>query len=101
MIAYIEIPHQRPAKLYWYDDAAEVISAAITYAEQHDVAYDEPLEFQEAHHLLAGDLHGHFVVMDQADIEYVRLHVEQLRHQHHRIAPMIDELEAAFAEQDD
>jgi len=91
MIALIEIPHQRPARINWYEDRDELESAAIQYAAQSD--REEPVDFDSAVHCLADDWHGHLLVQEAADIEAVRRYAG---HQGHRVCALVGELEEAF-----
>jgi hypothetical protein len=94
MLALISIPHQTPAKLVLYDDRQEVIDAAIEYAEES--VRPEPEDFDEAVHCLADDWHGFLLVESAEDLGDVVHYVTANKHQAHRIAVFVPEIQEAF-----
>lgn len=91
MIAIIEIPHQRKARLHWYAGEVDVIEAAIEYAAESD--RDEPVDFQSAIDCLADDWHGRLIVQSAADVADVAAYTG---HQEYVVAAMLDELREEF-----
>jgi len=91
MIAIIEIPHQTPARLHWYEDQDAVIDAAWEYAGNSD--RPEPKTFDDALACLADDWSDHLLVESADDIQWVE---KYQGHQAHRIHPMVDELREAL-----
>lgn len=66
MIAIIEIPHQRKARLHWYVDEAAVVADASDQSEH--AGDDYPDTFGEAIKYLADDLNRQMVVSTTADV---------------------------------
>jgi hypothetical protein len=97
MIALIEIPHRRPAKVNWYDSPAVLIHEAESIAtefgdgEIHRHGFDSPVE-NAAFELSLGWV-GWVLIRSFADIEHVR---NYNGHQGPRIRAMVDELVAKF-----
>ena len=105
MIALLEIPHERPAKLHWYDDANQLIRVAEATAENDDRDIEEYGFFRmvdNAAHELATDWAYHLLVESTADVEAVRAYCcgdgrpGGHRHKAAEVAALLPELEEHF-----
>ncbi len=91
MIALIEIPHQRPARLHWFESEESLIDDAVRYTEQTD---REPVAgFDDAVAALADDWHSYRLVRSAEDVEELR---DYTGHQQHRIVALVDALSEEF-----
>ena len=70
MIALIEIPHQRPARINWYDDHDALLADAIEQAVES--GHEEPEDWADAVFELADDWHGHRLIQTAEDVEVCR-----------------------------
>jgi len=105
MIALIEIPHQRPAKLHWYDDAHQLIRTAEATAENDGRDIDDhgfSRMVDNAAHELADDWASHLLVESAAGVEAVRAYCcgdgrpGGHRHKAAEVAALLPELEEHF-----
>ena len=100
MLAIITIPHQRPARIRWYDDAQKLIEDAEDSAEANGHTLDQHGSSEAVINAaceLCDDLHGWILVRSAADLTEVRQYIVSNSHQAHRIAALLPELEEEFA----
>lgn len=90
-IALISIPHQRAARIHWFDDRDDIMHAAQTAAVLE--SKEKPTNFDDAIAALAHDWNGHLLIESATDLHLV-LHYHG--HQAHRVRAMFDDIADEF-----
>lgn len=94
MIALISIPHQRPAKINWYDDRDDLVRDAFLFSAETDRPHPE--DFDDAVCCLADNWHGHLLVESADDLADVLAYARSGRHQAHRVGALAAEIHEMF-----
>jgi hypothetical protein len=91
-IAVIEIPHQRPAKLYWYESRQDFVDQTTTIAAD---AGDDIDTFEQAVDYAGSDLNCLLVIEDDADVDRM---LKYSGHQRGRVEVFAQEIKTEFRE---
>lgn len=94
MIALIEIPHQRPARINWYDNRQSLIDDATEKAIES--GREEPEDFADAVYSLADDWNSHILVQSDDDIPDVEHYTG---HQQLKVRALVPQLKEAMCNQ--
>ena len=89
-MAVIEIPHQRPAKMFRYRDREKFIEC-IAEITGEPATFDETLDWNRH------DLNNMIVIEEAEDLDYYRKR-PYCGHQEHRVRPLLAELIEEWAE---